>query len=360
MEFVRRWVFPVVWMVIVGVLAASMAKMAFFSDTAASGDTEVPTAATDQMATVQVARGDVTSTLNLDGKVAADEGKQVTASHAGEVNAIFVADGDRVAKGDRILQVKVPREEAVALPVPAPAPSDSAAAAAAAAAPAEVAPAPTKVTYTFHTLHAPRAGTIRGLSILEGQTVEKGAAVATLSPDTYTIVAPLTPDQQLRLLDRDVKAVAALPSADPVTCPTARIDESVAGEESASDSAPQMDPMTGMPMAAAETSAELRCPVPRGEKVVPGLTVKVTLELGSAQNVLTVPNTAVEGSGSKGAVFLPATDGGEPTRQGVTLGLRDEEKVEVQSGLKADATVLLFAPGVDNSEDAAMMNGMVP
>lgn len=362
MNVVRRYVFPLIWMIILGVIAASLAKMAFFpSQEAAATDDGQPTASFEEYATVPVSRGDIASTMSLSATVQADPGKPVTATHAGQINKVWVENGERVGKGDRLLQVRVPKEPEPAPPLPAPAPA--APGAPAPAAPAAQAPAPAAAgpsDFTYHTLHAPGSGTVRGLTVVQGQALEVGGAVATLSPGTYAIVADLTPEQQLELLDRDIEASAKLPtSSAAVSCssPSIEEDDPEKPEGAQNPAPPAVDPSTGMPAAEATSVASLRCPVPARTKIVPGLSVTVTVDLGSATGVLTVPTTAVEGSLADGAVYLIDDVGGEPQRHPVTLGRRGEGVVEVKTGVKENQQVLQFVPGVDNPDAGVVMGG---
>ena len=85
---------------------------------------------------------------------------------------------------------------------------------------------------------------------------------------------------------------------------TYRIDEDdPEPEQGTQPGPPQIDPNTGMPMESAQSQASLRCAVPEDAKVVPGLAVKVGVDLGKASKTLVVPTTAVEGSGDDGAVY---------------------------------------------------------
>jgi hypothetical protein len=350
MEAVRRYVFPVIWMLILGVVAASLGKMAFFPDGAAAADDDTisPTAAFDEYALVAAETGDIASELELSAAVRADEGTAVRATTAGEITRIWVEDGDTVAEDDRILQVRVPQEAepvAPAEPVVETGPDGM---------PLVTEPAPVaepEVTYSYHTLRAEVGGTVEDLAVLDEQVLSIGDAVATISPGTYGIVAALTPEQQLDLLDRDVTATADLPtSSEPVTCEAPNI-EAVDGDADAPAPAPAIDPMTGMPLeGSGETTAELRCDVPEGTRVVPGLAVTVTIDLGAANGVITVPTTAVEGTLADGTVYLLDEATGEPTPHEVGLGLRGDGVVEVTSGLEAGQEILQFVPGVDNPD----------
>jgi len=342
-DTVRRYVFPLLWILVLGVIAASLAKLAFFSDgpSAQAGDDAAPAADLVEESFVTVEKGDVASTLSLSGTVRPDAGRAVPARTTGEVVAVWVKNGEHVGRGSRILQVKVPRE------VEPPAPPTAAPGATAPPA----APVPQAPQFTYHNLSAPGSGTVRDLKAVVGQTLTAGDVVASLSPGTYSVVADLTPEQQLQLLDRRVEATATVPGRRaPLACASTRIDEDdPEPEQGTQPGPPQIDPNTGMPMESAQSQASLRCAVPEDAKVVPGLAVKVGVDLGKASKTLVVPTTAVEGSGDDGAVYLRG-DGGQPERHPVKLGLRGENVVQVVSGLKEGQEILRFVPGVDNPD----------
>ncbi|MFC0674376.1 efflux RND transporter periplasmic adaptor subunit [Brachybacterium hainanense] len=357
METIRRYVFPIVWMAIFALIALALGKMAFFSGgegIAQPGDEITPNVSFDEYAMVPAQRGDIASVLELAGTVRADEGEKIVAADAGEINKIWVEDGDRIEEGARVLQVRVAQEpEAPApaapeldengQPLPAPEPEEQ------------------ETKYRYYTLHAKDSGTVEDLGVTVGQQLSVGDQVGMLSPGTYSIVADLTPEQQLSLLDLEVKATAALPTAaEPIVCEGSSIDEKQGGGESprptgGEEGMGEIDPAAETPAAA---SAQLLCPVPDGTKIVPGLSVDVSVDLGSRTGVLTVPTTAVEGELADGAVYLldPAT--GEPVRTEVVLGLRGDGIVEIAEGLEEGQEVLQFVPGVDNPEDGMYGEGM--
>lgn len=348
METVRRFVFPIIWMLVLGLIALALIKLAFFSGdaTAQSSDGASPAANVDQYATVAVEKGNIDSTMDLAATVKPDEGTTLKAADAGEIDSISVKNGDHVSEGDRILQVRVPKDETPAAP----------------ADPAAPAAAPAKTSYRYLTLRATADGTIRDLDVIKGQTLAIGDPVATLSPGTYAIIADLTPEQQLQLTDIQITASAELPdSAEPVPCqaPMIEEDDPAVQPQQQAPSSEGADPAAGAPSAGSDSAASLRCPVPAGTKIVPGLAVDVTVDLGSADGVLTIPTTAVEGTGSAGKVYVLDEASGEPKPLEVTLGKRGTDAVEVTGGLEEGQEILQFVPGVDaeNSGDAGMGGG---
>lgn len=353
MAALRRYVFPLFWMLILGIIAVSLARLAFFpgESSAAEEDQISPSADFDQYATVTASREDISSELVLPATVAPDEGTPLKATAAGEINKVWVKDGDEVQEGTKILQVRVPVE---ADPVEIAATEEGAAP----AAPATSAPQ----EYRYLTLVADGRGIVRDLTAVEWETVSVGDTVATLSPGTYSITADLTPEQQLSLLDVDIEATATLPSlTDPIPCsrPAVTEDDPSADDEQAPSSegaSIEVNPMTGEEITPETTSAQLSCAVPDGTRVVSGLTGEVSVALGTAEGVLTVPTTAVEGEGEAGTVYTLDEATGEPTPLEVELGLRGDGVVEVRKGLEEGQEVLQYVPGVDSAESG--MDGM--
>ena len=79
-----------------------------------------------------------------------------------------------------------------------------------------------------------------------------------------------------------------------------------------------------------------------GHGLKPGVSVSMAIPLGTAENVLAVPVTAVfEEKGTK-VVYVPGKSG--PERREVAIGLSDLSLVEIQSGLSEGEEVLLAKP----------------
>lgn len=378
MAVLRRYVVPVIWMLLLGVIALALAKMAFFpsADASATQDPVTPGAEFDQYALVAAETGAISSTLELTGTVQADEGTPLKATTTGEINKIWRKDGDTVSKGERVLQVRYPVEPAP-LPEVAVEPgtgtgdgSDStadgaegtadgeagdAADGADAAAPQPAAPTSTATEYRYVNLVASASGTLTDMEVQEQDDLTEGDVVATLSPGTYSIHTDLTPEQQLSLLDIDLEATATVPTTqDPVACTAPSIEEDAPGDEQPAAEEPA-DPaeeglyIEGEPeeTGGGTSLAHLACPVPSDVKVVPGLEVEVSVALGSRSDVLTVPTTAVEGEAGTGTVYVLDEGTGEPAPVEVELGLRQDGRVEITGGLEEGQEILEFVPGVD-------------
>ena len=99
----RRWIFPILMVVIFGLIAASLVKVAFFPDEQAVA--EVPTAViTDPV--VAVERGSIVNQLDVAATIARDEQVVVKSEINGTVIAVHVGVGSRVSAGQALFTVK--------------------------------------------------------------------------------------------------------------------------------------------------------------------------------------------------------------------------------------------------------------
>jgi len=202
------------------------------------------------------------------------------------------------------------------------------------------------------TITAGAAGTLSSLAVLEDQDVSVGTDVATVSPGTLSVTAPLTQAQQFRLLAPPASARAqATGGPAPFDCTDLRTGVPAGGDQPSS--APSYDPFTGM--AAAPSTAQVTCRVPGGTTVFAGMSVDLTLELGTATDAVVVPVTAVQGTVERGRAWVVGEDG-VPAEREVVLGLTDGAQVEVREGLTEGEQVLEFAP-VPSDDEALQAEG---
>ena len=77
--------------------------------------------------------------------------------------------------------------------------------------------------------------------------------------------------------------------------------------------------------------------VPEGNKIRSGYSANAEIVLASAKNVLTVPESAIEFSGSDTFVYIVKGSGEDKTyeRRKVTTGLSDGVNIQIKSGLSA-------------------------
>jgi multidrug efflux pump subunit AcrA (membrane-fusion protein) len=310
----RTWIFPILRIIIFVAIAAALVKLAFFADPAATSAPEFPTGEITEPQ-VPVAVGTITNDVTVTGSVAADAAVPVKATLAGEVSKLLVATGQAVAADTPVLTLRsetpgVFREDGTQ--------------------------APPKVKTV--TVLAGSAGLISAVPVIVGQTMAVGEVVAQVAPTTFNVSGPLAPEQQYRLLTRPADALVTITGGPaPFTCGGLTITTALAG----AGSTPGVDDGSGTPPT---TGATVRCAVPPEVTVFAGLAAQMTLAGGIAENVLTVPTTAVEGASGSGNVYVVLEDGSSEPKP-VTLGLNDGTNVEIKDGVAEGEMVLQFVPG---------------
>lgn len=335
MSVARRWVFPIIRIVLIAVIAVALAKLAFFPDTATEADPVVPTGEITEPL-IPVSRGTVTNDLTLKGSVAADPAVAVKSTSAGAVDEIFVNTGATVESGDLIFDVKV---ETVPEPVETTLPDGS------------ISVSQPKPVITYEQVFAPAAGVVSSISVIAGQTVAIGDAAAQIAPPSFSVTGSLSAEQLYRLVTRPTEAQVAIAKGPaPFTCPNLTITTPLAGSEGGSTGGTGGTGDTTGGATGGEGggsgSTSLRCTVPTGVTVFAGLSADITLAGGKAENVLTLPTTAVKGSAETGVVYVRAEDGSN-TEIPVTLGLTDGSTVEITGGIDEGVEVLQFVPGAE-------------
>ena len=328
----RRWVFPVLRLVVFAAIAAALVKLAFFSGATAGADGVRPTGVVSEPTTT-VASGSIRNDLTLDATVFADAAAPVRATAAGEVTKVAVAPGAAVDAGTPVAVVK----QQLATPAADGSPR-----------------------YGTVTITAGAAGTVSAVAVLVGQQVAVGDVLAQVAPPTFNVTGSIAAVQQYRLLTKPTEAKVTIAGGPaPFTCTGLSVSAPLAGASAGSDGVAQAPaPSAGSPSGAGSTGGPtVRCAVPADVTVFAGLAAKVTISAGSADDALLVPATAVEGAGAAGTVYRPATDGGAPTAVKVQLGIFDGQQVQIVSGLKKGDEILQFVPSkVD--EQAAAANGI--
>jgi multidrug efflux pump subunit AcrA (membrane-fusion protein) len=343
MRVLRRYVFPVAWLAIFAIIAVALFKLAFVDGMRAEAVTEQPTA---QLVTpsVPVALGTVTNVVQIEGSVASDPAVAVRSTAEGTVNFLFVDAGANVSKGDPLFQVQKLVEPDPAQMAVEPDPED------------EPAPPPAPV-YTYVNVVAPAAGKLTELSVLVDQQVSVGGEAGSISPGTFSVTGTLTADQQFRLLDRPSSATVTVNGGPaPFDCKAVTVGEAPDDGGSEPVQGKPLDPMDPFaPELPAAATGTVNCAVPADVKVFAGLGATIDITAGTAENVVVVPTTAVQGSVDTGLVWVVENDGGAPVERPVTLGLNDGMQVEIVEGLAEGDMVLQFIPGAPGEQ---MMPGM--
>lgn len=324
MGVTRRYVFPIVRIVIWAAIAVALVKLAFAgSALGAPDDALVPTGQVSDPV-VTVTTGTVTNSVKVTGVVVTDPAVPVRATMAGSVSKLLAADGQAVNAGDPVLEIRLetPQDPIVTTdPVTGVQTTTE-----------------RKPKVTLATVTAPVAGTL-SLPTLKDQLVSVGDQVATVAPGTLSLTGTLTPQQQYRLIGAPTEATATLKGGPaPFTCTGLAIGASATAADSGT---------TGE----STTSGQVTCAVPPGVTAFAGLGVDIEIVNGTAEGALVVPVTAVQGSVENGNVWVVTQPGAEPQERAVTLGLTDGENVQILDGLQQGDTVLQFIPvpgGVGN------------
>ncbi|WP_108248592.1 efflux RND transporter periplasmic adaptor subunit [Planctomonas deserti] len=321
MGVTRKWIFPILRLIIFGAIAAALVKVAFFGDATATTDPAVPTGEITQ-AEVAVATGTIVNDIVVEGAIAADATVPIRATLAGTISDLVVAQGATVAKGDPLLRI---RQETPVDPVVAEDGSVT----------------QPKPKVRVETVWAPIAGVVGSLPVLKDQVVSVGDSLGSVAPSTFSATGTLTAEQQYRLVTQPADATVTIPGGPaPFSCPGLKVS-------SGSTTAGEDDPLGGADVGAPPASGgtTVSCAILGEVRVFNGLAASITIAAGEAADVLTLPTTAVEGLSENGNVWVVAPDGGEPEKRPVRIGLNDGASVQIVDGLAEGDTVLQFVPG---------------
>lgn len=279
----RRWIFPILMVLLFGVIAASLARIAFFSSPDQSS-VQPGGAVSDPVVLVEAAT--IVNSLSLQGNISRDVEVTVRATSSGTVTAVHVSDGAVVAAGQALftVQQESPKRH-------------------------------------FEVL-APEAGRLSGFGTVVGQDVSTGTEVAKLAPDRFHVQATVEPVMLYRLLSAPGEGEVTITGGPaPFMCAglTTQVSE--------------------------DGTTSVRCNVPTDQVVFPGLPAQLNIAVGTAEGVLAIPTTSVKGGSGTGVVWLIEADGSAVETK-VELGVSDGTLVEVVSGLTEGNQIRQFVPGV--------------
>lgn len=285
----RRWVFPILMVVILGAAAAALVKIAFFPDQAPAAALEPTAQIADPLVVVE--KGEVVNALSLDGTIARDAAYPVRSGVDGVVTSVDVSEGQSVAAGQKLFTIKQ---------------AD-----------------PVKNIDVV----APEAGELTEIAVVKGQPASIGSELVTLTPARYHVQATVDPVQLYRLQGAPSEASVTIQGGPaPFTC-------------------------TGLKVAVAEDgTTTVTCAVPADQTVFAGLQAQLDIDLGTVSDVLVVPTTAVKGGAGTGVVWTDAGTG-ELEERDVTLGVSDGKLVEVTGGVDEGEQVRQYVPGVAAGDD---------
>lgn len=350
MQAFRRVILPILYLVVLAVIAASLAWLAFAPSGDSRADDEFPTGELIG-SEVFAERGTIEAHVTVDGSITIAEPVPAKPGRDGTINHIWVKPGTEVDEGDDLFQLVV---EEVEEPT---APEDAGQEGSEADAPAAEAPAAPATRRTYHTVTAPVAGTVGAFELTLGDDVAKGSTGMTVTSRDYSAVADIEPVELYRMGDLPATAEVTIDRGPaPFDCTDLRLLE--AGVPPASGAGDPDGGADDVSMDESELgsdaggSTQLRCGIPAEIEVYNGLTMRLTVDVGSADDVVTVPVTAVRGMGEEATVWV-LDDRGEPTEQAVTIGMSDGTRAEVKEGLEEGEPLLEFVPGTepDMAED---------
>lgn len=300
----RTWIFPIIRILIFAAIAVALVKVAFFAETEERADVDSPSAEIFNPQ-YEVTTGTIKNDVEMTGTVLPKPAVPIAATLTGEVTGVSVKQGATVDKGDAILTLT-----------------------------AETLNDKGDVEKKVVVVLAPASGTLSSFTALIGQSFATGDPVGQIAPASYIVTGSLAPDQLYRLVDQPKSAKVTITNGPaPFTCKRLKITSPLAG---AQDESGAEEGTSGGPT--------VTCAVPSSVTVFAGLGAKLTISGGSADNVLVVPTTAVEGSAGTGNVYVLLDDGSTETRP-VTIGLSDGRNVEITKGLAAGDLILQFIPG---------------
>jgi macrolide-specific efflux system membrane fusion protein len=258
----------------------------------------------------EVTSGSIRSTVNLDGVIVRQSTQNVGAPVTGTVSDIAVRPGDAVTEGEQVATVTVLPEP------PSPSPTGFG---------SSPSPTPT-VSPINETVSAPIAGTVGTLSVTKGQTVISGQQLLTVIPGQYDVIASVPQDQLFRFYTQPLSIQAVIPHQDqPIDCAFTSIGGNL--------------PTSGA-SAVLQEEIDLRCTLPVGTSVFPGVRANVVAVTAEVDDALTLPVSAVQrqGTGTAGVVYV-LEKGKSPQKTNVTLGISDGKRIQVVSGLFAGQRV---------------------
>ncbi|WP_231556370.1 hypothetical protein [Cryobacterium sp. MLB-32] len=215
MKLARTWIFPILRLLVISLIAVALVKLAFFPDGAEAGGD--PTQPTGQITEPQVpvALGTITNNVTLTATVSADAALPVKATAVGTVDELFVAAGAPVTAGDKIYDIRV---ETIKDPVET---TDAL---------GQVTMTQPKPVVTFSKVLAPATGLLSSLTVIHGQAVTVGDATGQVAPPSFSVSGSLSPDQQYRLQTRPTEASVTITNGPaPFTCTGLAVSTPLAG-----------------------------------------------------------------------------------------------------------------------------------
>ncbi len=327
----KSWVWPGIKILLVAVIAVALVKIAFFSS-APEESAALPTGEIVEP-TISPVLGTITNDVTLTANVQESAAVDAKVPMMGTIDAVYATQGARVEAGDVLASIRNEKTPPAAAPTAPDANGET-----------QTAPA-AEPEYEWNEIVAPTSGTITKLNLIAEQQVTVGEAPVSITPASFIVKGTIPPAQLYRLATTPADAQVTITAGPaPFTCTELRI---ASGAAAKSSSAAQ-DPNGASGGAETTDTTTVTCRVPAEVTVFPGLEANVVLHGGVAENVLTLPITAVKGQAETGVVFVQGADGAIEERS-VKLGLTDGTLVQITEGVSETDIVLEFVPGADQA-----------
>jgi multidrug efflux pump subunit AcrA (membrane-fusion protein) len=270
---------------------------------------------------VEATVGTVKDTVSLAGVVVREPNLVIKAAVDGTLTSFAMQVGSDVAAGGTLgtitepLPPPSPTTPPPFFPPDTPTPSPS----------FTFVPPPASPTPVVKQVTSPIAGTVVEVDVLEGQEVSSGQVLLTLAPDQFDVIASVPARVLDRFFQPPISISVAITDGPPAfVCEFLSIGANLPTDDAQSVLRQEVD---------------LRCRVPEGSDVFPGLRGRVDAVVAEADNVVVLPLSAIRVTDGTGTVLL-MEKGHPPVRRTVTLGVSDGTFVEVVSGLVAGERVV--------------------
>lgn len=284
MVIFRKWVMPLLFLVGVLAIGASLLKLAFFD-----GEDNSPTNPDFNLENqvVEVTKGSLVNTMDFSGTVTSNAQIKVKSTFDGTVTKVHVQNGQKITNGQVLATIK-------------------------------------KFSGGSTNIVASSSGEIVSIDLVINQGVSVGMEVATIQPDRYHLVAPVQAIQLYRLLNVPASGTISVQGGPaPFECTALRVTTS------------------------SEGGASIQCSIPADQMVFPGLPASLSITVDAVEDTLVIPATAVRGGAGSGIAYV-VTDVESQTweERTVELGISDGFQIQVLSGLSEGELILEYAPGV--------------
>lgn len=337
-----KYVFPSIRIFIWFIIAVALVKIAFGSVTStASGETGQETPSSEFSGGVHVIeRATITSKLELPATVSMDPSVDVKAGAVGTVGYWAVADGEKVFKGQALLDIHVPimSKQTVDEDGNVVEPQDTG-------------------LFTRHTINAPIDGVIQRSIDLKEETT-KTTQVFSIAPGTLSIEGNLTPQQQFQILELPKTAKVALTGGpEAFVCEGLSVGTDLVPVADTPDDADEVSDGVDQEPPGQTVGVKVKCIAPTDIRLIAGLEGTMSVLAGEVKDAVVVPITAIQTVQDTGKVWVIDEATGEETERELSLGIAQGQLIEVKKGLEPGETVRQYAPG--NMEEMPFEESMM-